>query len=147
MASAGRDDADSEDEESSAHGRRGYHARPVAARTELARRTFSRSTLPACPASTSIACAVSLVALLLLLLVAGICGSIGRALAGYSHTGCLASVALGFIGALLGVWLARALRLPELFFVNVAGERFPVVWSIVGSALFVAVLSMFSRRG
>lgn len=84
--------------------------------------------------------------LLALLLVAGVCGSIGRALAGYSHTGCLASIALGFIGALLGMWIARKLQLPEVFAVRVDGERFPVLWSIVGSALFVAVLSLFSSR-
>lgn len=89
---------------------------------------------------------MTLLGLLLLLLVAGVCGSIGRALAGYSHTGCLASIALGFIGALLGVWISRKLQLPELFGVRVDGERFPVLWSIIGSALFVAVLSLFSSR-
>ncbi|HEY3821187.1 MAG TPA: hypothetical protein VGL81_28675 [Polyangiaceae bacterium] len=81
-----------------------------------------------------------------LLLVAGICGSIGRALAGYSHVGCLGSIALGFIGALLGVWIARALRLPQVFVWHVGNEGFPVLWSIVGSALFVAVLSALTRR-
>ncbi len=40
--------------------------------------------------------------ILVLLLVAGICGGIARSLVGYSHGGCLASIALGFIGALLG---------------------------------------------
>ena len=89
---------------------------------------------------------MTLTGFLVLLVVAGICGSIGRALAGYSHGGCLGSIALGFIGALLGMWIARALHLPELFTWNVAGERFPVLWSIVGSALFVAVLSMLTRR-
>ncbi len=81
-----------------------------------------------------------------LLIVAGICGSIGRALAGYSHVGCLGSIALGFIGARLGVWIARALHLPEVFVWRVGNEAFPVVWSIVGSALFVAVLSAMTRR-
>jgi uncharacterized membrane protein YeaQ/YmgE (transglycosylase-associated protein family) len=89
---------------------------------------------------------VTLAGFLLLLVVAGICGSLGRAIAGYSHVGCLGSVALGFIGALLGGWIARALRLPELFVWHAGREHFPVVWSIVGSALFVAVLSFFTRR-
>ena len=39
--------------------------------------------------------------LLLLLLIAGICGALGQAIGGYSHGGCLVSIALGFIGALL----------------------------------------------
>ena len=84
--------------------------------------------------------------LLILLLVAGICGSIGEAIAGYSAGGCLVSIALGFIGALLGMWLAGLLGLPELFTVSVAGHPFPIIWSIIGSAVFVAFISLFSYR-
>ena len=83
--------------------------------------------------------------LLILLLVAGICGAIGQAIVGYSRGGCLVSIALGFIGALLGMWLAGALGLPELFAVNIGGKNFPIVWSIIGSALFVAILSLITR--
>jgi uncharacterized membrane protein YeaQ/YmgE (transglycosylase-associated protein family) len=83
---------------------------------------------------------------LVLLLVAGVCGGIGQSIAGYSRAGCLGSIALGFIGALLGTWLAGLLGLPEIFPVTIGGQRFPVIWSIVGSALFVAVLSLFTRR-
>ena len=89
---------------------------------------------------------MTLTSLLVLLLVAGICGSIGRSIAGYSHGGCLVSIALGFIGALLGMWIAGALHLPDLFVVTIGGENFPIVWSIIGSALFVAVISFFTRR-
>ena len=92
--------------------------------------------------------AVTLTSFVVLLVIAGICGAIGRALARYGNVGCLGSIALGFIGALLGTWIAHHLHLPELLVIRVGGERFPVVWSIVGSALFVAVLSLFtgSRR-
>ena len=89
---------------------------------------------------------MSLVSLLILLLVAGVCGAIGRSIVGYSHGGCLVSVAVGFIGALLGTWLARAIGLPELFVFRVGGEGVPVIWSIVGAALFVAVISLVTRR-
>ena len=88
---------------------------------------------------------MSLTQLLILLLVSGICGSIGRAIVGYSHGGCLVSIALGFIGAIVGVWLADALHLPHLFFVHIGGESFPIIWSIIGSALFVAVISLLTR--
>jgi uncharacterized membrane protein YeaQ/YmgE (transglycosylase-associated protein family) len=84
--------------------------------------------------------------LLVLLLVAGICGSLGQAIAGYSRGGCLVAIVLGFIGALLGVWLSRLMGLPELLTLNIGGQPFPVLWSIIGSALFVAVLSIFTRR-
>jgi len=89
---------------------------------------------------------MSLTQLLILLLVSGICGSIGRAIAGYSHGGCLVSIALGFIGAIIGVWIADALHLPNLFFVRIGNESFPIIWSIIGSALFVAVISFLTRR-
>ena len=45
---------------------------------------------------------------------------------------------LRFVGAVLGVWLARSLGLPELFNLQVGTTTFPIVWSIIGSALFVA---------
>ena len=86
-----------------------------------------------------------IIQLLILLLVAGICGAIGQAITGYSHGGCLVSIALGFIGALLGSWLARKLGLPELVALPVGGVHFPIVWSIIGAALFVAVINLISR--
>ena len=84
--------------------------------------------------------------LLLLLLIAGICGSLGQAIAGYSRGGCLVSIALGFIGALLGMWLARLLGLPELIPVVIGGTRYPIIWSIIGSALFVAIITLLTRN-
>lgn len=89
---------------------------------------------------------MTLTQLLILLLVAGVCGSIGRAIVGYSHGGCLVSIALGFIGAIVGVWLANALNLPQLFMLRIGGESFPIIWSIIGSALFVAVISLIAGR-
>jgi len=88
----------------------------------------------------------SLLGFLVLLLVAAICGAIGRAIAGGSRGGCLVSVAVGFIGALLGTWMAHALRLPELFPVVVEGHPFPVLWSIIGAAVFVAIIHLISGR-
>jgi len=89
---------------------------------------------------------MTLLDLLLLLLIAGICGSLGQAIAGYSRGGCLVSIALGFIGALLGMWLARLLGLPELIPVVIGGTRYPIIWSIIGSTLFVAVITLLTRN-
>ncbi len=89
---------------------------------------------------------MSLSGFLLLMLIAGVCGSIAQALIGYSHGGCLVSIALGFIGAILGTWLARQFGMGELFALQVGGQSFPIVWSIIGAALFVAVLSLFRPR-
>ena len=85
---------------------------------------------------------MTLIEFLFLLLVAGVCGSIGQALSGSSRGGCLVAVALGFVGALIGSWTADALDLPAVFVVTIDGTGFPIVWSIIGSALFVALLSL-----
>jgi uncharacterized membrane protein YeaQ/YmgE (transglycosylase-associated protein family) len=90
---------------------------------------------------------MTLIDLLLLLLIAGVCGAIGQAIGGFSRGGCLVSIALGFIGALIGMWLNRHVfgGLHEPLAVEVGNQTFPVVWSIIGSALFVAVIGLISR--
>lgn len=85
---------------------------------------------------------------LILLIIAAVCGAVGRSLGGgFSRGGCLVSIAIGFIGALLGMWLARQMGLPELFAINVGGTSFPIIWSILGGAIFVAVLGLIGRVG
>jgi uncharacterized membrane protein YeaQ/YmgE (transglycosylase-associated protein family) len=89
---------------------------------------------------------MSLPQLLLLLVIAAVCGAIGKALAGGSRGGLIVSTVLGFIGTLFGPWVARWLGLPEPFTITIGGSPFPVLWSIIGAALFVAVIHLFSRR-
>lgn len=88
---------------------------------------------------------MSITAFLLLILIAAVCGAIGKAIAGSSRGGLLVSIALGFIGALLGSWIARSLNLPEPFLLTFGNHPFPVLWSIIGAALFVAIIHLFSR--
>lgn len=84
--------------------------------------------------------------LIVLILIAAVCGAIGRAIAGGAPGGLIVSTALGFIGALIGPWIAAQLTLPEPFMVNIGGHPFPVLWSIIGAALFVAIIHLFYRR-
>jgi len=83
---------------------------------------------------------------LLLLAIAGICGSIGQSIAGISRGGCVVSIVVGFIGALLGSWLSAKLNLPELFTVSVGGSPFPIIWSIIGSVIFVVIVGLFTKK-
>ncbi len=83
---------------------------------------------------------------LLLLFIAGVCGSLGQAIAGYSRGGCLVSIVVGFIGALLGSWMSAQAGLPELFNIEVGGNTFPVIWSIIGSVVFVVVVGLLTKR-
>lgn len=89
---------------------------------------------------------MTLLGLLVLLVVAAIAGMLGQALSGYSVGGCFMSMVVGLIGAFLGVWISRSLGLPEPLSISVQGESFPLLWAIIGSALFTAILGLLSRR-
>jgi len=84
--------------------------------------------------------------LIVLIIIAAICGAVGKALAGGVQGGLIASIALGFIGALLGPWVAHQLHLSEPLVLHVSGQPFPIVWAIIGAALFVALLHLMSGR-
>ena len=87
---------------------------------------------------------ITLTGLLVLLVVAGICGAIGRAIGGGTPGGFLISIVVGFVGALFGTWIAAEFRLPELLMVTIEGRSFPILWSIIGAALFVAAIHLIS---
>ena len=89
---------------------------------------------------------ISLPGLLILLVIAAVCGAIGKAIAGDVRGGLIVSIVLGFIGAILGPWVAGKLSLPEPFMVTIGGHPFPVLWSIIGAAIFVAIIHLVSRR-
>jgi uncharacterized membrane protein YeaQ/YmgE (transglycosylase-associated protein family) len=87
----------------------------------------------------------------ILLIIAGICGALGQIISGTGRGGLFASIALGFIGALFGLWLARLMDLhePLPLQIGAGGPVFPVVWSIAGAAIFLVLLNLlrapFSR--
>jgi uncharacterized membrane protein YeaQ/YmgE (transglycosylase-associated protein family) len=89
---------------------------------------------------------LTLPGLIVLIVIAAICGAVGKALGGGARGGLIVSIALGFIGALLGPWVASQLHLAEPLVLHVGGQPFPIVWSIVGAALFVALLHLMSGR-
>ena len=88
---------------------------------------------------------MTLMGFLVLLLIAAICGSIGQALAGYDLGGCLVSIIVGFIGAYIGLWLAGKFGFPEFFTINIDGKPFPVVWAVIGSAIFTLIVALLRR--
>jgi uncharacterized membrane protein YeaQ/YmgE (transglycosylase-associated protein family) len=78
-------------------------------------------------------------------LIAAICGSLGQVLVGYSTGGLLASIVVGVIGAYIGIWVAREFNLPVFYALNMGGRSFPIIWSIIGSAIFAAILGLINR--
>lgn len=88
---------------------------------------------------------MSILGFLLLLLIAAIAGAIGQSIAGYSLGGCLVSIVVGFIGALIGTWIASEMGLTYILPVTIEGETFPIVWAIIGSALFTIIVGLLTR--
>ncbi len=88
---------------------------------------------------------MTLLELIVYLVIAGICGAIARALAGGTGGGFVISLLVGFLGAFVGTWLARQLHLPTLFVVTIGGHPFPIVWSVVGGIVLVALAHLLTR--
>ena len=81
---------------------------------------------------------------LFLLLIAAITGSIGASIAGRRRLGCLTSIVLGFIGALIGTFIAQKLDLPLFPWIKIGSHPFPIIWAVLGAALFVAFLNLLT---
>lgn len=82
--------------------------------------------------------------ILISLIIAGIAGSIARSLSGFSRGGCIISIVVGFIGAIIGTWLARELQLPDPITIVIRGTSYSFLWTIIGAVIFTAALSLIT---
>lgn len=90
---------------------------------------------------------MTLFELLILLVIAAIVGLIAQSLIGYRGGTGIVTIAIGFVGAVFGTWLARKLGLPEFFSVKIGDINFPIVWAIIGAVLFVGLVALTVRGG
>jgi len=92
---------------------------------------------------------MTLKSIVILFLIAGVVGAVAKAIVGLSRSGCLVSIAIGLVGALFGHYLSKLAGLKDLLPLAIGGTEFPLVWSILGSVVFVSVLAIFHghRRG
>ncbi len=88
---------------------------------------------------------MTLIGFLVLLLIAAICGGIGQSIAGYDLGGCLVSIIVGFIGAYIGLWVAAKMHLPRFFEITIDGKPFPIIWAIIGSAIFTFIVALLRK--
>ena len=86
------------------------------------------------------------ISFVLMLIIASVTGAVGAGLAGRHRTGCLPSIALGFIGAIIGSSVAQKLDLPLIIWLRFGTYQFPIIWAVFGSAIFVAFLNLFAPR-
>jgi uncharacterized membrane protein YeaQ/YmgE (transglycosylase-associated protein family) len=89
---------------------------------------------------------MTLIDFLLFLLIAAVAGGLGKLLAGVYPGGLIISILSGYLGALLGTWIARQFGLPAWLTINVGGTEFPFLWATLGAAIILAVISLIFRR-
>ena len=88
---------------------------------------------------------MSIVGFLLLLVVGAICGAIAEVIVGFSPGGFIASAVIGFLGAMIGGYIAPQIGLPSLLAVNIEGHTIEVLWSVLGAIMLLAVLLLVRR--
>jgi uncharacterized membrane protein YeaQ/YmgE (transglycosylase-associated protein family) len=82
--------------------------------------------------------------ILISLIIAGITGAIAKKLVGFDRGGCIISIVVGFIGAMIGAWLAREFDLPDLIIFHIRGTDYHILWSIIGAVIFTVILSLIT---
>lgn len=85
--------------------------------------------------------------ILLFLAIAGVCTAVARGIGGEVRGGLIVSIAIGFLGALFGPWLASQFQLGGPLDVEIDGRPFPIVWSILGAAALVVAHTLQRARG
>lgn len=88
---------------------------------------------------------MTLMEFLVLLLISAIAGGIGQSLVGFYLGGCFVSAVVGFIGAYLGAWIAREFGFPAFLVIDIGGRPFPLIWSVIGSAILALALGLITR--
>src|SRR5258708_6795489 len=72
------------------------------------------------------------------LIIAALCGAVAQLIVGFTRGGCITSLVVGLIGAILGSWLAAELHMPPI--IAIAGIA--IVWTIIGAAILTAALTL-----
>lgn len=88
---------------------------------------------------------MTLLGLLLLLVVGAICGAIAEAIVSWSPGGFFASAGVGFLGALIGTWVARALGLPSILALRIQTVTIEIVWAVLGAVILLTMVSAVRR--
>ena len=83
--------------------------------------------------------ALTIPSIIVALIIATLCGAVAQLVVGYTRGGCLGSILVGLIGAILGNYIASWLHMPWILII--AG--IDVVWTLIGCAIFVALLALF----
>jgi uncharacterized membrane protein YeaQ/YmgE (transglycosylase-associated protein family) len=90
---------------------------------------------------------MTLTDLLLVMLVAIVCGSIAQLTSSFSRGGWIVNLGFAFFGAVAGVFVSRYFNFPELYNLKMGDVDFPIVYSILGAVPFLAAIGLFVKPG
>ncbi len=83
--------------------------------------------------------------LLLTLAVAVVLGTFAQLTSTFARGGWFVHLGVGFLGALAGVMVSRSLPVPEVYVLKIKTFSYPIIWAIIGSALFLAAIGFFVK--
>lgn len=77
--------------------------------------------------------------------VAIVCGTFAQLTSSHSRGGWIVNLGVAYIGASAGVILSRYFDAPVIYDMIYRNVDFPIIYAIVGSALFVAALGLLVK--
>ncbi|MCH7472743.1 GlsB/YeaQ/YmgE family stress response membrane protein [bacterium] len=80
------------------------------------------------------------------LLIAGVCGFAASTLMGARRMNVVMLVLLGFVGALVGTFIAKYFEFPLFWQLQIGDRSFAVVWAFLGSLLVVGIVSFIRHH-
>ncbi len=86
----------------------------------------------------------ALIQLVVILVIAALCGGIAQAIFGMRRSNFLVSMVIGVIGAYLGAYLAQQFGWPDIVRLSVGSSSIELMWSLAGSIVLVFVLSLIN---
>jgi uncharacterized membrane protein YeaQ/YmgE (transglycosylase-associated protein family) len=90
---------------------------------------------------------MDLLELLILLVLAGICGAFAELIVGYSPGGLFVTIIVGVIGAYLGSWIGGWVPLDLPLTAQVDTITFNLIWAVIGSCILLLLISLVRGGG
>ena len=90
---------------------------------------------------------MDLLELLILLVLAGLCGAVAELIVSYNPGGLLVTIIVGVIGAYIGNWIGGLLPLELPLTVQVDSVTFNLIWAVLGSLILLILIRTIRSGG
>jgi uncharacterized membrane protein YeaQ/YmgE (transglycosylase-associated protein family) len=90
---------------------------------------------------------VDLLQLLILLIIAGLCGAIAEWIVGFSPGDLLVTIINGVVGAYVGSWVGSLIPIDLPLRVAVGTISFNLIWAVLGSIVLLLLLRTLRGTG